>query len=168
MVHARGYDSDRIYASVVRILDTNALCAMATRSESGALHISTAFFCFSPDIVLYFLSHPDSLHCQNLARTAQMAVAVFDSSQEWGDPHSGLQLHGRAGLTDPDASREARGLYGVRFPRYREVMHHALELPFPDSGFRDLKFYRFVPQRAQILDEWEFGEEVFIGATVLR
>ena len=31
-----------------------------------------------------------------------------------------------------------------------------------------LKFYRFSPERVQILDEWEFGEDVFIPATIGR
>jgi hypothetical protein len=31
-----------------------------------------------------------------------------------------------------------------------------------------VKFYRFVPHRLQVLDEWEFGEEVFIPATILH
>jgi uncharacterized protein YhbP (UPF0306 family) len=166
-IHALGYDGDRLFAAIARILEANALCAMATRSEGGIVHINMAYFCFSPDLVLYFLSHPESLHCRNFAHVPHIAVAVFNSGQAWGDPHVGLQLHGRAGRTDQDADHEARELYGARFPRYREFLRHAVEAP-SRSGFPDLRFYRFVPERAQILDEWEFGEEVFIAATILR
>jgi uncharacterized protein YhbP (UPF0306 family) len=166
-IHSLGYDSDRLFASMARILDANTMCSMATRNEAGTLHINTVYFCFSHDLNFYFLSHPDSLHSRNLARVPQMAVAVVDSHQRWGDPHSGLQLHGPGRLTDPDAG-EARELYSERFPRYREFLRRALEAPPRSSTFGDLRFYCFSPKRAQILDEWEFGEEVFIPADILR
>lgn len=167
-LHAHGYDSDRLNASVARILAANPLCSMATRNEAGMVHINTAFFCFGRDLLLYFLSHPESLHCHNLARVPQMAVAAFDSHQPWGEPHTGLQLFGTGALADPDASSQARELYAARFPRYREFLLHAPDGPAPASTFRGLKFYHFMPQRVQILDEWEFGEGVFITATILR
>lgn len=166
-LHAHGYDSDRLHASVIRVLKANALCSMATRNEAGTVHISMAFFCFDPDLCLYFLSHPESLHSQNLARVPQMAVAVFDSHQPWGEPHAGLQLFGTGALVG-EAGRQASELYGARFPRYWELLHHAPDAELPSSVFPALKFYRFVPHRLQVLDEWEFGEEVFIPATILH
>jgi hypothetical protein len=141
---------------------------MATRSEAGTLHINTAYFCFSPDLVLYFLSRPDSLHCHNLARVPQVAVGVFDTHQAWGDPHTGLQLLGRAALASPDAAREAGELYAARFPRSGEVLRRAREEQPQPHRHSGLHFYSFSPERVQILDEWEFGEGVFISATVLR
>jgi hypothetical protein len=141
---------------------------MATRNEAGTVHISTAFFCFGHDLFLYFLSHPESVHCHNLARVPQMAVAAFDSHQAWGDPHTGIQLFGTGALADADASRQAGELYAARFPRYRQSLFPTPDGRSPSSTFRVLRFYRFVAQRVQILDEWEFGEEVFITATVLR
>ena len=167
-VYAHGYDSDRLDASVARILAANPLCSMATRNEAGRVHINTAFFCFDRDLVLYFLSHPESVHGRNLSRVPQVAIAVFDSHQLWGDPHTGLQLFGTGALADPDASSQARQLYAARFPRYQEVLLAPSDGQPSSSTFRGLKFHRFVPQRVQILDEWEFGEEVFIAATVLR
>lgn len=166
-IHSVGYDSDRLFASMTRILDANTMCSMATRSEAGTLHINTVYFCFSLDLNFYFLSHPESLHCRNLARVPQMAVAVVDSRQRWGDPHVGLQLHGPGGLTDAD-NDEAGELYSARFPRYREFLRRALESKPRSTTLGDLRFYGFSPKRAQILDEWEFGEEVFIPADIIR
>ena len=167
-LYARGFDSDRLHASVARLLGANTLCSMATRSEAGAVHINTAFFCFDDELQLYFLSHPDSVHCRNLARVPQMAVAVCDSHQAWGDPHSGLQLLGTGGLATDEADGKARRLYAARFPLYREFLRRALEEQPENSSFRRLRFYRFLPERVQILDEWEFGEEAFIPATLGR
>jgi hypothetical protein len=97
-----------------------------------------------------------------------MAVAVFDSHQPWGEPHAGLQLLGTGMLTNPDAGHEPRELYAARFPRYREFLRRAPDEQPQSSTFANLRFYRFSPERVQILDEWEFGEEAFISASILR
>lgn len=167
-LHARGYDGDRLAASVVRTLAANPLCSMATRSEAGAVHISTAFFSYSQDLIFSFLSHPDSLHSHNLRSVPQMAVAVFDSRQPWGAPHAGLQLFGAGALTPDDAVQAARALYAARFPRYGDLLKRASagRQIGPISGA--LRFHSFMPERVQILDEWEFGDEAFITATILR
>jgi uncharacterized protein YhbP (UPF0306 family) len=165
---APGFESDRLSASVARILTANALCSMATRTEAGTLHINTAFFCFSPDLVLYFLSRPESLHCHNLARVPQMAVAVFDSRQLWGDPHAGLQLLGTGALATPGAAHEAHELYAARFPRYLEMLPGVQGEQPRSFKIGRLRFYSFLPERIQVLDEGEFGEEVFISARILR
>jgi uncharacterized protein YhbP (UPF0306 family) len=167
-LHARGYDGDRLQASVVRTLAANPLCSMATRSEAGAVHISTAFFSYSQDLTLAFLSHPESVHSQNLRSVPQMAVAVFDSRQPWGAPHAGLQLFGTGALTPDDAVQAAWEHYAARFPRYGDLLKRASADTPVGPTFRALRFYSFVPERVQLLDEWEFGDEAFITATILR
>lgn len=167
-LHARGYDGDRLQVSVTRMLASIPLLSMATRSEAGVVHISTAFFSYDDELTLHFLSHPESVHSHNLRSEPHMAVAVFDSRQLWGSPHSGLQLFGGGALTPDNAVHSARELYAARFPRYRELLQRASGGAPLGPTFAALRFYSFVPERAQILDEWEFGEEVFISATILR
>ena len=70
-------------ATLLRVLGDNVLCAIATVSTGGRPHVSTAYFCVSPALELYFLSHPRSLHCRNLAARPTAAIAVFSSSQGW-------------------------------------------------------------------------------------
>src|SRR5262245_66581112 len=84
VLHAVGYDGDRLQASVTRMLAANTLCSMATRSPAGTVHINAAFFCSSSDLHLFFLSHPQSMHCRNLGHEPHMAVSIFDSHQPWG------------------------------------------------------------------------------------
>jgi hypothetical protein len=98
----------------------------------------------------------------------QMAVAVFDSRQPWGSPHAGLQLFGTCALTPEGAVGTARALYAARFPRYGELLRRASSGTPVGPTFAALRFYSFVPERVQILDEWEFGDEAFITASVLR
>jgi hypothetical protein len=76
-----------------------------------------------------------------------------------------LQLFGTGLITSGEVAEQARKLYTARFPRFAEFVGRA---PDPVSSVhRALRFYRFMPERAQILDEWEFGEQVFITATIL-
>lgn len=139
---------------------------MATRSEAGVLNINAAFFAFGPELELYFLSHPASVHCRNLLHSGQMAVAVFDSHQTWGLRHSGLQLFGRGGPVAPGRIEHAQRLYAARFPRYFDLVLRASEASGnPDSG--PLRFYRFAPERIKILDEEDFGDEVYVTADLV-
>ena len=153
-----GHTSERLYDSVARILASNMLCSMATYGGSGKVHINTAFFCYSDDLDFYFLSNPASVHCQNVSRFPQTAVAVFDSHQPWGAPHRGLQLFGDSALAEGVTENAARGLYSSRFPAYAGL----------SGRLSHLRFYGFTPASVKILDEGEFGEEVFVVAEIIR
>ncbi len=154
---APGYTSERLRGSVGRILSSNALCSMATRGAESAVHINTAFFCFSDDLALYFLSEPASVHCRNVSRSPGTAIAVFDSHHRWGAAHEGLQLFGECRPATGAAEREARDLYSIRFPSYPELQ----------ARLSHLRFYGFTPATIKILDESEFGEEVLVTADVV-
>ncbi len=152
------YPSERLYNSIVRLLAANKLCSIATLGENREVHINTAFFGFGDDLDLHFLSNPASVHCQNLIRSPQAAIAVFDSRQIWGAAHKGLQLFGFCALAAGIEEQIASELYSSRFPPYME--------------FRDrlshLRFYRFTTAAVKVLDEDEFGEEVIVSAEVVR
>jgi hypothetical protein len=97
-----------------------------------------------------------------------MAVAVFDSRQEWGLAHAGLQLYGAGGPVPVGNAERARASYAARFPRYFDLVMRASEAPDAATGFAALRFYQFMPTRIKILDEQEFGDEVYITAAVAR
>jgi len=163
-----GFSGTRVYDSVARILASNPLCSMATLGEKEAVHINTAFFCFSDDLDLYFLSDPGSAHCQNIRRSPRMAIAVFDSHQVWGSPHQGLQLFGSCVSAKGKAEALARELYTRRFPLFAKFADRPSVADRAGSSFLLLRFYAFVPTAVKILDEEEFGDEVFVTAEVVR
>ncbi len=152
------YPSERLYNSIARLLAANKLCSIATQRENGEVHINTAFFAFGDDLDLYFLSNPASVHCQNLIRSRQVAIAVFDSHQIWGTAHKGLQLFGICALATGIEEKIARELYSSRFPLYMELR----------DRLSHLRFYRFTTAAVKVLDEDEFGEEVIVSAEVVR
>ena len=71
---AAGLTEPRLRGSVFRILRESVLCSIATVTEKNRAHIHTAYFCYSEERELYFLSHPSALH---------WGMTIFSSSQPW-------------------------------------------------------------------------------------
>jgi uncharacterized protein YhbP (UPF0306 family) len=165
---APGYPTARLLASVTRILNHNTLCSMATRSEAGSVDINVAFFSLGADLTLYFLSNPNAAHCRNLTHVPQMAMTVFDSHQQWGESHAGLQLFGAGATVLADHLEQARTSYAARFAGYFDLVIRAAEASAPPTGPAALRLYAFAPTRAKILDELEFGDEIYITAEIVR
>jgi uncharacterized protein YhbP (UPF0306 family) len=146
----------RITKAARRLLDASTLCSIATVTPGSRAHVSTAYFAWSPEFDLVWLSEPRARHSQNLAVNPSAAIAVCDSRQSWGKSDSGLQLFGRARDVEGAAAEEAETLYAERFTRYRRG-----ELPA-------YRFYVFRPQRLKLFDERELGAGVFVTARVSR
>jgi uncharacterized protein YhbP (UPF0306 family) len=140
------------------------LCSTATVTEENKAHINTAYFCYSDDLELYFLSDPGSLHCRNLSTNSSMAVTVFRSSQRWGGPDEGLQLFGTCAKARGPQAKKAQRLYRERFPAYAEWMANLRN----DNVGLGYRFFRFLTDRLKMLDERNFGEAVFVSAAVIR
>ena len=138
-------------AAAGRLLDASALCAIATASPNGRAHINTAYFAWSPDFNVVWLSEPRARHSRNIRMNASAAISVYDSRQTWGKRDRGIQLFGNAREA---AVGEAEEAYADRFPEY-----DASEL----AAYR---FYVLQPQRLKLFDEGEFGTGVFVTARV--
>jgi len=130
--------------------------------------INAAFFSFGDDLTLYFLSNPNAAHCRNLTHIPHMAITIFDSHQLWGEPHSGLQLFGLGSRALADRLDLARASYAARFTGYFDLVLRAAEATGAPTGPGALQLYAFVPSRLKLLDEPEFGDEVYITAEVLH
>lgn len=150
--------------SLFRILENNVLCSMATVTPEGSPHVNTAYFSYSRALELFFLSHPGSLHCRNLAGNPRMAMAVFASAQQWTGPGQGVQLFGTCEQTSGSSAEEAERSYATRFEAYRN-WRDALK---PGDPAHEYRFYRFNVTALKILDEETFGDGVFIRASVVR
>jgi uncharacterized protein YhbP (UPF0306 family) len=165
----RSFADTQLQKSLLRIFRENVLCSIATVAPRNRAHINTAYFCYSPDFDLYFLSHMDSLHCKNLDRNASMAMTIFRSAQPWGVPNLGIQLFGTARRAKGATAKRAERFYGRRFPAY---LRYVRSTQGKDRAMGDqlqsYRFYRFVPRTVKILDEGEFGGGVFVVATVPR
>jgi hypothetical protein len=125
VLHAVGYDGDRLQAFVTPILAANTLCSMSTRSHVGHRTHQRRPFCSNSD------------------------------------------LFGTGLLAEGHYARADHELYAARFPRYADALRREPSGEHTTFGYRELRFFHFIPERVHILDEWEFGDEVFITATVV-
>lgn len=155
---------ERVRRSLFRLLRENHLCAISTVSRNYRAHINTAYFCFSDELEVFFLSHPSSLHSRNLSTNPSMAIAIFSSSPEWAGRDHGVQLFGTCTQATGAQARKAERLYGKRFPAYARWK---TGLRKGDQA-RDYRFYRFETNKLKLLDEKEFGDAVFVSAAVRR
>ena len=157
----------RVRRSLFRVLRSNVLCSIATVTQANRAHINTAYFAFSADLDLYFLSDSGSLHCKNLGANPSMAIDVFSSTQTWGRPDRGVQLFGSAHEARGREIEAAARIYARRFRPYGVVMSGTSKQDRRQARqLGSYRFYRFVPTRIKILDEREFGGGVFIVTTV--
>ena len=137
-----------------RLLDASTLCAIATVAPDGRAYINTAYFAWSPELDLVWLSEPRSKHSKNVRADARVAVAVYDSNQSWSKPDRGIQLFGMAWEADRAAAVGAETVYADRFPDYGQ----------DDLGA--YRFYIFRPSRLKLFDERELGAGRFVLARV--
>src|SRR6266511_449504 len=144
----------RITAAAHRLLDASTLCAIATVSSIGRAHVNTAYFAWSGELDLVWLSDSHARHSRNVRANGTVAIAVFDSNQIWGKPDRGIQLFGSARELPPKAAREAERIYAERFPECGQ------------SDFDLYRLYHFRPRRLKLFDERALGGGVFITARV--
>jgi uncharacterized protein YhbP (UPF0306 family) len=152
----RSLAAARITEAARRLLDASTLCAIATVSPRGRAYVNTAYFAWTRAFEVVWLSDPTARHSRNLQASSTAAIAVYDSSQSWGEPDRGLQLFGSAREVGPSARREAERDYARRFPQYAEADPNGL------------RFYRLRASRLKVFDERELGAGVFVTATVGR
>jgi uncharacterized protein YhbP (UPF0306 family) len=152
----------QIQRSIYQILDDNVLCSIASITPDGIAHINTAYFAYTPDLKIYFLSHPNALHCKNILINPSMALAIFSSNQTWGSPDRGLQLFGLCKQVIEREAGKADRLYGKRFAKYSAWKANFTS----DSTGRDYRFYRFITSELKVFDEKELGAGIFVMAKV--
>jgi uncharacterized protein YhbP (UPF0306 family) len=150
----RALSQTRMVAMARQLLDASTLCAVATTSPRGGVHINAAYFAWSPEFDLVWLSDPGARHSRNLVAHAGAAIAVYDSTQVWGEPDRGIQLFGSAHQMAGPGAYDAERLYAKRFPT-----HGDMDL----GGYR---FYRFRPRRMKLFDERAIGGGEFVTAAV--
>lgn len=144
----------RIVTVAQRLLDASPLCAIATVTPNGRAHVNTAYFAWSDDFRVVWLSEPGAVHSRNIQVNDSVAIAVYDSAQVWGRSDRGIQLFGRAHeVVRPDETN-AEVLYAARFPDYQV------------SRFSAYRVYVLQAQRLKLFDEDALGAGVFVTASV--
>jgi uncharacterized protein YhbP (UPF0306 family) len=145
--------ADRLAAAARSLLEASALCAIATVRPDGSAYVNTAYFAFSPQLDLVWISDPEAQHSRNIRSRATVAIVVYNSAQSWGAQDRGIQLFG-SGRELAESSAGAEALYAGRFPDYVR------------ERFGAYRFYVFRPDRIKLFDERELGAGRFVTARV--
>ena len=153
---SRRVAASRMAILAAELLDASPLCAIATVARGSRAHVNTAYFAWSADFDIVWMSEPNARHSRNLRANTTVAIAVFDSDQTWGEPDRGIQLFGSASEPEGRALKRAEALYTSRFQRARE---------FDRTAYR---LYMFRPRRLKLFDERALGSGVFVTAKVAR
>ena len=143
----------RLVAMTRRLLDQSTLCAIATASPASHAHVNTAYFAWSDRFDIVWLSAPEAHHSRNIRANPSAAVAVYDSTQTWGESDHGMQLFGRARELKGRAAAAAQRLYAARFDAYQ----------FDLEAYR---FYRLRPTRIKLFDEHALGGATWVTVAV--
>jgi uncharacterized protein YhbP (UPF0306 family) len=159
------FPSETLLASVMKVVGKTELWSMSTVGSKNESHINTAYFSYSDHFDFYFVSDPSTKHIQNLRRSPDVAITIFNTHQPWDSYHSGLQLFGDCWSASVAESAKARVVHSARFPDYQKYIEGLTPKERKASPYR---FYVFRPERIKILDEKAFGEEVFVLAVVDR
>jgi len=152
----RSFSPNRLASAARRLLDASTLCAIATVSPQERSHVNTAYLAWDSDFGIVWLSAPESGHSRNLRANPSVAIAVYDSTQAWGQPDRGIQLFGSAREASGRSAEEAERTYRRRFRAYRR------------DDFSDYRLYLLRPRRIKLFDEPALGPGTFVTARVGR
>src|ERR671935_2259473 len=109
----------RLAAEARSLLEVSTLCAIATVTSGGQAHVNTAYFAWSDEFQLVWLSEPHAQHSRNVRANGRASVAVYDSAQRWGGRDRGIQLFGTGRGIEHPPDGDAEAPYAARFPKYR-------------------------------------------------
>lgn len=153
---------DDVERSLSRLLSKTALCSVATLTQRGPW-VATMYFARMTDYRLVVVTAPSSEHFAGLATDSRVALAIYDSAQEFNGPKAGLQLSGIAQEPgdDVDLVTSAKESYVARFPDAASWLSAV-------DAYDSIESRAFIIQidTVKIFDEPTFGPETWISATV--
>lgn len=156
-----------IKKSIFAIFEKMKLLSMATvdsSDNSPTSWINTAFFAYTDQMILYILTSPNSIHGKNLQHNDSIAVAVFDSLQQPGNPRQGVQLKGTARrITEKNDEVTALNVWWTRMMNKGSFEEFAKKYESFDS-----KMHSITLDHVKVFDEPTFGEEVWVTAEITR
>lgn len=121
----------------------NTLC-LATVGPEGQPHAAAVFYAAGPDLTLYFLSDPATLHARHIGAGARVAATIEANNQDWRSIR-GLQIHGLAAPCTEEEAVIARRVYAERFP----FIAHAGTLT---AALARARYYRLTPTWIRLID----------------
>lgn len=154
--------------SILAVARSHHVLSLATQRVEEGPWAAALFYVVDSEINLYFLSHPATRHCQQMALDPRVAATINDSPAAWASIH-GLQVEGRAAAVEPARRDTVQALYFARFPNVRTVVSdpRTADERLIAERFMAARFYEVVPRRIRLIDNRRgFGhqEELRLGS----
>jgi len=112
---------------------------------------ATALYYVNKDFVLYFLSKPQSRHCQNLTANPKVSAAVNEDYKDW-TAIQGIQLEGRAYPVNGKIEKaKAMALYLNKYPFVKDFY----SVSSLRRAMSSVKLYKIVPNIIWFIDNSE-------------
>lgn len=110
--------------------------AVSTVNANGSPHCSPVFMAFDQRLHGYWSSYPGSIHSQNIERTGQAFLVVFDSR----NGHGGLYIQTRAGRAEETELKHAHAIY-------KATANHPIGDLSAYTGASPQRLYQAIPER---------------------
>ncbi len=152
-------DMDTILESVYKILKSNHLLSLSTIDlKNKQPHVCCVYYVFDNELNLYIWTDPYSQHCKNITNNPRVAVDIYDSHQEWGSLLKGLQI---LGTSMPVNNKELLLSGALYLKRYVKASNFIKTLKDFNSDKLDSKIYKIVISKIKLLDESNFGKDIY-------
>lgn len=114
------------------------------------------YFIANEDLELYFLSHPDDLHCQQIKNNPQVACAIYDSTQPNAAIKVGLQYYGEAEVVNVlEKVKWMIGLWNKIIAGEKGTKFNPTDLLAAGKS----RIYRIKPKKIKFFNQELFPEE---------
>ncbi|MFG1816719.1 pyridoxamine 5'-phosphate oxidase family protein [Kribbella sp. NPDC049174] len=117
------------------VIEANKYMALGTVDADGLPWVTPVYFTPDGHADFYWVSSPDAEHSRNVARNANVSIAIFDSSVPVGQA-SAVYLRAHAELVPDDELDHCAAFYSARLGELRTFTPDELRAP------ADLRLYR--------------------------
>lgn len=139
---------------LLQYLQSQTLMTLSTKSET--LWISSVYYVIDKNFNLYFLSEPQSIHCQAIAKHDEVACAIADSRQKVTDSKVGVQLEGTASpLSNLAKIKWMLQLWNKLNPGFESIIN----LKNIKTNKIKSRIYKVKPRKIKFFNEKLFGPE---------
>ncbi len=139
---------------VLDFLKDHKLMAIATHGDFP--WIATVYYTFDDNLSLYFLSNPNTLHCQHIHKNNKVAVSIADSRQNINQLKKGLQISGIAEqISDIEKIKHALKIW----KDFLKVEDRELSYENMIKKVITSRIYKITPKRIKLFNQELFNVE---------
>jgi len=131
---------------------------MSIATWDKKLWTATVYYVIDNKFNFYFLSEPGTMHCQNIAKSAQVACTITHSSQKVTVKKIGVQLRGKASVVNNlQKMRWMLALWNKINPGFEKI----ITLQNIENKVIKSKIYQIEPEVIKFFNEELYGPEGF-------